>query len=122
MSKDDYKIYTVEDIASIRNRVHEVERLIFDTAKRDGKSVTISIPKDPNAAAGAYERFTKETRRARIYGEACPPVKSKLTRFAPFSSIAQSGFVHVVKAEWNKSYYDELESFNGEGKSKDDQS
>ena len=78
MSKDDYKIYTVEDIASIRNRVHEVERLIFDTAKRDGKSVTISIPKDPNAAAGAYERFTKETRRARIYGEACPPVKSKL--------------------------------------------
>ena len=66
MSKDDYKIYTVEDIVSIRNRVHEVERLIFDTAKRDGKSVTISIPKDPNAAAGAYaERFTKETRESK---------------------------------------------------------
>lgn len=122
VSKDDYKIYTVEDIASIRNRVHEVERLIFDTAKRDGKSVTISIPKDPNAAAGAYARDLQRRLGEQGYMvRLVPPVKSKLTRFAPFSSIAQSGFVHVVKAEWNKSYYDELESFNGEGKSKDDQ-
>ena len=49
------------------------------------------------------------------------PVKSKVTRFAPFSSITQAGFVQIVKADWNKAYFDELEIFNGDGKTKDDQ-
>ena len=48
------------------------------------------------------------------------PVKSKVTRFAPFSSVAQAGFVNVVKAEWNKEYFDELEIFDGNGKHHDD--
>jgi phage terminase large subunit-like protein len=49
------------------------------------------------------------------------PVKSKITRFAPFSSIAQAGFVNVVKANWNKDFFDELEVFDGDPKKKDDQ-
>lgn len=122
ISKDIHKVYTVEDVASMRDRVHEVEKLVFETAKRDGTGVVISIPKDPNAQAGAYARDLQRRLGERGYMvRLCPPVKSKLTRFAPFSSISQSGFVQVVKADWNKEYYEELEVFDGEGKSKDDQ-
>lgn len=121
ISKDPSKAYTVEDVVSIRDRVHRVEELIFSTAIRDGKGVVISIPQDPNAAAGAYARDLQ--RRLAEMGFSCRlsrPVKSKIVRFAPFSSIAQAGYVQVVAADWNKDFYEELEMFNGEKKNKDD--
>ena len=116
------KVYTVEDVQSMRDRVHKVEELIFKTAIRDGQGVTISIPIDPAAAAGAYAKDLQ--RRLAEMGFHCrlsKPVKSKITRFAPFSSIAQAGFVNVVEAEWNKEFFDELEVFDGSRHKKDDQ-
>lgn len=122
ISKDKSKVYTVEDVVSMRDRVHEVERLIFKTAINDGQDVIISIPQDPAAAAGAYAKDLQ--RRLAEMGFTCrlsKPVKSKVTRFAPFSSIAQAGFVQVVKADWNKDFFEELENFDGDSKKKDDQ-
>ena len=122
ISKDGNNIYTVEDVQSMRDRVHEVEKLVFETAIRDGQDVIISIPLDPAAAAGAYAKDLQ--RRLSEMGfivKLSKPVKSKITRFAPFSSIAQAGFVHVVKAAWNKDFFDELEVFDGDPKKKDDQ-
>lgn len=122
MSKDRDSRYTVEDVASIRDRVHEVEKLIFDTAEKDGTEVTISIPKDPNASAGAYARDLQRRLAERgFHVVLSPPVKSKITRFAPFASVTQAGYVYVVKADWNKDYFEELEIFDGDRKNKDDQ-
>ena len=122
ISKDKSNVYTVEDVQSMQDRVHEVERLIFDTAVRDGQDVIISIPLDPAAAAGAYAKDLQ--RRLSEMGftvRLSKPVTSKITRFAPFSSVAQAGYVHVVKADWNKAFFDELEVFDGDKKRKDDQ-
>ena len=121
ISKDDSKVYTVEDMQSMRDRVHAVEKLIFDTAIRDGFGTVISIPLDPAAAAGAYAKDLQ--RRLSEMGFACrltKPVKSKVTRFAPFSSIAQAGFVQITEGDWNKDFFDELEIFDGDKKKKDD--
>ena len=122
ISKDNNNLYTVEDVVSIRDRVHEVEKLVFETAISDGQDVIISIPLDPAAAAGAYARDLQ--RRLAEMGfmvKLTKPVKSKITRFAPFSSVTQAGFVHVVKGNWNKDFFDELEVFDGDPKKKDDQ-
>lgn len=122
MSKDSTNVYTIEDVVGLRDRVHEVEKLIFNTAIRDGSDVVISIPQDPNAAAAAYARDLQ--RKLAEMGFSCKlqkPVKSKVTRFAPFSSVSQAGFVNVVEAPWNKEFFDELEIFDGSGKQKDDQ-
>lgn len=122
VSKDKSSVYTIEDVASIRNRVHEVEKLIFDTALRDGHEVTISIPLDPAAAAGAYAKsLQRKLAEMGFSVRLTRPVKSKITRFAPFSSVSQAGFVHIVKADWNKSFFEELEIFNGDRANKDDQ-
>ena len=122
ISKDKNGVYTVEDLVSIRDRVHLVEELIFSTAIRDGQGVTISIPLDPAAAAGAYAKdLQKRLAEMGFHCKLSKPVKSKLTRFAPFSSVSQAGFVQVVKADWNKSFYEELEAFDGvDLKKKDD--
>lgn len=122
MSKDSLNIYTVEDVVGIRDRVHVVEQLIFDTAERDGREVVISIPQDPNAQAGVYAKDLQ--RRLAEKGFTCrlaKPVKSKTIRFAPFSSVAQAGFVQVVEGDWNKEFFDELEVFDETGRYKDDQ-
>ena len=122
MSKDANNLYTVEDMVGIRDRVMEVENLIFQTALRDGKDTVITLPRDPNAAAGAYAKDLQ--RRLGEMGftvKLMSPVKSKITRFAPFASVTQAGFVNVVKADWNKDFFEELENFNGDGKRKDDQ-
>lgn len=122
MSKDSLNIYTVEDVVGIRDRVHVVEQLIFDTAERDGREVIISIPQDPNAQAGVYAKDLQ--RRLAEKGFTCrlaKPVKSKTIRFAPFSSVAQAGFVQVVEGDWNKEFFDELEVFDETGRYKDDQ-
>lgn len=122
ISKDRHNVYTVEDVQRVRERVHEVEKLIFETAMRDGQDVVISIPLDPAAAAGAYAKDLQ--RRLAEMGftvRLSKPVTSKVTRFAPFSSVAQAGFVNVVKADWNKDFFDELEIFDGDKKKKDDQ-
>lgn len=121
LSKDSSNVYTFEDMVSMRDRTHEVERLIFETAVRDGTDVTISIPQDPNASAGAYAKDLQ--RRLGEMGFMCRlqrPVKSKITRFAPLSSVSQAGFVQVVKADWNKAFFDELEIFDGDKNKKDD--
>ena len=122
ISKDKLSVYTVEDVVSIRDRVHEVERLIFETAIRDGQEVTITIPKDPNASAGAYAKdLQRRLGDMGFHVVLVPPVKSKVTRFAPFASVTQAGFVNVVEADWNKDFFEELEVFTGDGKKKDDQ-
>lgn len=121
ISKDSSNVYTFEDLVSIRDRTHAVEKLIFDTAIRDGTDVIISIPQDPNASAGAYAKDLQ--RRLGEMGFICrlqKPVKSKITRFAPISSVSQAGFVQVVRADWNKEFFEELENFDGDPKKKDD--
>jgi predicted phage terminase large subunit-like protein len=121
ISKDKSNVYTVEDVVSIRDRTHEVERLIFDTAVRDGQGVIISLPMDPAAAAGAYAKdLQRKLSEMGFIVRLTKPVKSKVTRFAPFGSIAQAGFVNIVKADWNKGFFDELEIFDGAKDKKDD--
>jgi predicted phage terminase large subunit-like protein len=106
----------------LRERVHDVEKLIFDTASRDGQEVTISIPIDPAAAAGAYARdLQRKLAEMGFNVRLSKPVKSKVIRFAPFSSVTQAGFVNVVIGHWNTAFFDELEIFDGDPKKKDDQ-
>lgn len=121
LSKDKQNVYTIEDVQSARERVHDVEKLIFETAIADGPETTISIPQDPNSSAAAYAKDLQ--RRLSEMGFTCKlqkPVKSKVIRFAPFASVAEAGFVRVVEAHWNKDLFDELEIFDGSPKKKDD--
>jgi len=122
MSKSENNVYTVEDMKGMRKRVHDVEDLIFNTAYEDGFSTIVSIPLDPAAAAGAYAKdLQRRLSEKGFIVRLSKPVKSKVTRFAPFSAVAQGGFVQVVEGDWNKEFFDELEIFDGDRYKKDDQ-
>lgn len=122
VSKSDNGIYTVEDLVSIRDRPHIVEELIYDTARRDGPNVIVSIPIDPGQAGIARANDIK--RKLAEMGITCKlvrPNKSKRIRFLPFSSVAEAGFVEIVMGDWNEEFFNELEEFTGlKSKERDD--
>lgn len=122
VSKDETGVYAIEDLKSLRDRFQRVEELIFSTAVSDGIGTIVVLPADPNAQAGAWARGMQ--RRLAEMGYTCRLVRpnlSKGVRFAPFSSIAQSGFMYVVDSDWYNDFCVELENFDpGNRKIKDD--
>lgn len=122
MSRDKFGVCTVEDMRTMRDRVHEVEKLIFQTAIDDGQQTTITLPLDPGATASAYCRdLAKRLADMGFHVKLIRPEKSKMQRFLPFASAAEARFVNVVKADWTDAFFTELETMDFSNKFHDDQ-
>lgn len=121
MSRDEQGVLTIEDLKHMRRRVHDVERAILDTAFEDGTDTIICLPKDPGATAGAYcTNLARSLMDKGFIVKLIRPEKSKMQRFMPFASLAEAGFVHVVKADWTDTLYKELEQMDFTNNTHDD--
>jgi predicted phage terminase large subunit-like protein len=121
VSKNKSAYLTVENVVTMRDRVHEVERLVFETAYNDGRETTILLPLDPGATGGAYCRdLARRLGEKGYYVKLIRPEKSKRLRFLPFASMAEARAVHVVRADWNDSFFSELETMDFTNKTHDD--
>lgn len=122
LSKDDVTSkYTVEHVVVMRKRVHEVENAIFSTAEMDGKDCIICLPLDPGATAGAYcKDLARRLAEKGFVVKLIRPEKGKLQRFLPFASVAEAGFVDIVRADWTEDYINELEQTEFNNKTFDD--
>lgn len=113
--------YTVENVVTLRKRVHDVERAIFQCAEQDGRDCIIGLPLDPGATAGAYCRnLARELGERGFTVKLIRPDKGKLQRFLPFASVAEAGYVSVVRADWTEDYINELEQTEFTNKTFDD--
>ena len=113
VSKDNLNIYTVEDCFLMRDRVHEVERAIFSIAEKDGREVTIVLPLDPGATAGAYCRdLSRRLSERGFHVKLVKPEKGKQQRFLPFASAAEARFVRFVNGDWLEEAFTELENMD----------
>lgn len=101
------------DAVRIRDRPAVVQSLIEDTGERDGVDCIIGIPKDVGAA-GKEASDNCKGRLMRL-GYLCNIMntnKSKELRFEPVSMLAQEKKIFVVKGDWNKAFFEELESLD----------
>jgi len=113
VSKDKLNFYTVEDCVLMRDRVHEVERMIFNVAEKDGREVTIILPLDPGATAGAYCRdLSRRLAERGFHTKLVRPEKGKQARFLPFASAAEAKYVKFVNGEWLEEAFTELENMD----------
>ena len=94
---------------------------IIKQAEWDGVEVPIILPVDPGAAGRtAYESMAKSFAEAGFltHPDPTPNNKSKLTRFQPFATAAENGYVYFVTDSFDKKtldfIYKQLESFDGE--------
>lgn len=87
-----------------------VEKLVKDTAKRDGFDVAIDIAQDPGQAGKSQiESYMAMLNDYDV--RSSPETGDKITRFSPFSAQAEAGNVYVVRGPWNEMFFQYLENF-----------
>lgn len=112
--------YVVAHCIAVQKEGPEVRDLIKATAATDGKSVEISLPKDPGQAGKVQASdFVRFLGGYTVHTEA--ETGSKEVRAEPFASQAAAGNVYLVQGEWLDDYLDELVTFpNGNWKDRVD--
>jgi predicted phage terminase large subunit-like protein len=96
----------------VRRRVNpgDVEQLLLDTARQDGKRVRIGFGQDPGRAGKSQALHLVRA----LSGFTVTPVREtgdKLTRFGPFSSQCRAGNVKIGRGAWNEELFRALEGF-----------
>lgn len=125
ISRDKLGYYYVEDVNRFRALSDGVIKGIIHTAIDDGlDECSVTIPKDPGAGGKAANSFQLKTLAENgIYATSVQVSghSGKINRFKPFCTLAESGYVRVVRGDWNDAWFDELEAFEGLRENKDDQ-
>lgn len=110
VGRDERGRFVVLDVARLRGSPHELETLVIDTARIDGRSVAICLPQDPGQAGKHQVSYL-----ARLLGgyqiTSSPESGAKMTRAVPVSSQIEARNVAIVRAHWNHAFLDELGSF-----------
>jgi predicted phage terminase large subunit-like protein len=102
--------YCIEDVAWLRGSPHEVERLIVETAARDGHDVEQDLPQDPGQA-GKAQRAYLASKLAGYVARFSPETGSKELRAEPLAAQAQAGNVDIARGNYVDALLDELEAF-----------
>lgn len=107
-SADGY--FYITDVRHFQGSPALVERTILNTAKEDGKEVTVSLKQDPGQAGKAQvDAFVRMLAGFQVNTQT--ESGSKELRASPFAAQAEAGNVRILRAPWNKAFLDELEFF-----------
>jgi len=110
--------FVVLDVCRFRGGPGEVSEAITQTARMDGRDVTIGLPQDPGQAG--KQQVVWLTGLLPGYRVAAgPETGSKVTRAGPAAAQVEAGNFAIVRAPWNSAFLNELREFPG-GR-KDDQ-
>lgn len=125
MSRDKLGYYYIEDVNRFRKLSDGVIKEVIQTAVNDGLSdCLVTIPKDPGAGGKTANSFQLRTLAENGVTASSVVVSGhsgKISRFTPFCTLAESGYVRVVRGDWNEAWLTELEHFEGLRTQKDDQ-
>jgi predicted phage terminase large subunit-like protein len=110
LRRDDSGRFLVLDVARIRGTPHQVEELIVSTAQKDGTKVIVAIPEDPGQAGKSQMSYL--TRQLAGYHVITSrETGSKATRAMPLASQVEAGNVAIARADWNRTFLDEMRDF-----------
>jgi predicted phage terminase large subunit-like protein len=89
----------------------DVEQLMLDTARQDGKRVRIGFGQDPGQA-GKSQALHLVRALSGFTVTPVPETGDKLTRFGPFSSQCLAGNLKIRRGSWNEELFRVLEGFS----------
>ncbi len=102
--------FLVLDVIRMRGSARQIEQTIVGAAQMDGTSVHIGFPEDPGQA-GKSQVSHYVGLLAGYHVVATRESGSKVLRAQPLSSQIENGNLSVVRADWNRSFLDELRDF-----------
>lgn len=123
MSRTKFGTYCIEDVKRFRKLTDGVVKEIIETAQDDGLDIPVTIPRDNGGGKAASMFFLRAFAEAGMNARGIPITghSSKMQRFLPFCTLAESGCVTMVRGDWNEEFLTELEYFDGSKNIKDDQ-
>jgi predicted phage terminase large subunit-like protein len=110
LARDDVGRFVVLDIVRLRGSPRAVEDAIAETARVDGRSVSIGLPEDPGQAGKSQVAWLA----GRLAGHrfaASRETGAKATRAAPVASQVEARNLAIVRANWNYAFLEELRDF-----------
>lgn len=103
--------YYVINVVRFQKRPAELEQIVKDIARFDGRAVPIWIEQDPGAAGQiVVDHYTRNVLQGFI-ARGSKTSGSKVQRAEPVSAAAEQGRLRLVRGPWNKAFLDELELF-----------
>jgi predicted phage terminase large subunit-like protein len=102
--------FWIGDMRRIQGSAEEVERLLRNTASRDGIGVKGSIPQDPGQAGKAQVQYLIKKLAGYPYTSS-PESGDKATRASPFAAQSEAGNVYLVDGPWVETFLAEAEEF-----------
>ena len=100
----------IGDIVRERGGPDEIESLIVNTSKADGRTTFQSLPQDPGQAGKAQAAYLGKKLQG-IRFEFTPETGDKATRASPFAAQVNAGNVKMLRAEWNDALIHEMRTF-----------
>jgi predicted phage terminase large subunit-like protein len=110
LGRDDKRGYWLLNVVRARANPGDVERLLLETAVRDGRRVRIGFGQDPGQA-GKSQALHVVRALSGFTVTPAPESGDKLTRFGPFSSQCSAGNVKILRGPWNEDLFRVLEGF-----------
>jgi predicted phage terminase large subunit-like protein len=110
LSRDRSGGYWLLDMVRVRANPGDVEQLLLNIAKHDGKQVRIGFGKDPGQAGRSQAQYLVRALSGFTVRSATES-GDKLTRFGPFSSQCRAGNVKIRRGSWNEELFRVLEGF-----------
>jgi len=102
--------YCIANVVRDQLTPAKVERLILDTARRDGRDVVQCFFTDPAQAGKAQKlHITRLLRGFKV--RFIPATKGKVEMAMPVSAQAEAGNICMVRGMWNREFLYELEAF-----------
>ena len=108
LGRDKNRGYWLLDMVRGRANPGDVERLLLDTATRDGRRVRVGFGKDPGQA-GKSQAFHLVRALSGFDVTSAGESGNKVTRFGPFSSQCRAGNVKILRGPWNEDLFRVLE-------------
>jgi len=103
--------YYVADVRRMRKRPEGVEAAAQHAADDDGIKTAQWLEQEPGASGKSFVAHWQRTVLSQYEVRALAPSDSKGVRARPVASKAEQGMVKVLRAEWNRAFFDELEAF-----------
>lgn len=102
--------YVIADMVRVQEGPGAVEQTLKNTASRDSKTITISIPQDPGQAGKAQIRHLVHLLAG--YSVRAKPVSGdKVMRARPLAAQVNAGNVVMLRGDWNAALHHEMRNF-----------
>jgi len=108
----------IKDYVKFRENATARDNKIVDIAKKDGSAVKIIVENSLDSKDAAFYLQDRLSGIRTVQPVNCKG--DKVQRCAPIESLFEYGRVHVLRADWNRTWQDELTRFDGTGKSHDE--